>query len=451
MSRATASTSQAGDNRERLLALSATLFATQGYAQVSVRDLAAQLDVTTGAIYSNFRSKGDLLAAVLEVRIREDMERSQRTRTDLWLPDAVHESFIRSSERIQMRALLLEAGAAARTDTDLRESLRPPLTALTSQWIEDYRAWQQFGKVDPDIDIPTLLTVLWAIELGMGVLEAQGVVGVKPASMADFIGTFLQAIEGQQVRSSPKAGRRGAGSATGGQKSKPSSRTASASRMTAVPSSRLSSDSAEEPTTRERLIDAAIELFSEQGYAAVAVRDLARKTGLTTGSIYGNFANKAILLVEAIESRLAQDLELMPLSLIKSGSPADLIEFHLENFAHRTQLRALLIEGAAAARSDSEVHDRLRELELRHQEFWVAGFERWLTAYKTSPSVDTQTAIQSMWCAELGLGLLEALDLDTPNPSAIAALFGRIFSTFGLANPKGPAVRKVASNRTSRK
>src|SRR5271155_1639304 len=173
MKRATANAPPAGDNRERLLQLSATLFATEGYAQVSVRDLAARLGVTTGALYSNFKSKGDLLAEVLDVRIREDMERSQRSEPDLWLPESVHESFLTLSERVQMRALLLEAGAAARTDSELRESLRPPLTALIGQWIEDYRGWQQFGKVDPDVDMATLVPVLWAIELGIGVLEAQ--------------------------------------------------------------------------------------------------------------------------------------------------------------------------------------------------------------------------------------------------------------------------------------
>ena len=73
---------------------------------------------------------------------------------------------------------------------------------------------------------------------------------------------------------------------------------------------------------------------------------MARATGLTTGSIYGNFANKAILLVEAIEARLAQDLEHLPDALIASGSPAELIEFHLGGFDRRTRLRARCLSKA---------------------------------------------------------------------------------------------------------
>ncbi len=447
MTRTAANGPRSGENRARLLQLSATLFATQGYAQVSVRDLAARLGVTTGALYSNFRSKGDLLAEVLDVRIREDMERSQRSDPDLWLPEAVHENFLTLSERLQMRALLLEAGAAARTDGELRASLRPPLTALIDQWIEDYRVWQQFGKVDPDVDMATLLPVLWAIELGIGVLEAQGAVRVKPAALADFVGTFLQSLEGHGGHGSSQTRRLSTDPAGRGRQSRVSSRRVSGASGTTVPQISLPPESHDEPTTRKRLIEAAIELFSERGYAAVSVRDLARATGLTTGSIYGNFANKAILLVEAIEALLSQNLEHLPDALIESGSPAEMIEFHLEGFAERTQLRALLIEGAAAARSDPEVHDRLREVEVRHQESWVAGFERWLQAYDISPTVDAQTAISSMWCAELGLGLLEAFDLSTPTPASIAALFARIFSSFGLAHPKEPTGRNAAGSR----
>ena len=63
------------------------------------------------------------------------------------------------------------------------------------------------------------------------------------------------------------------------------------------------------PTTRERLLDLAAEVFAEEGYGAVSVRDLARRSSLTTGAIYAHFLNKAELLVEAIDARVATDVE----------------------------------------------------------------------------------------------------------------------------------------------
>ena len=54
----------------------------------------------------------------------------------------------------------------------------------------------------------------------------------------------------------------------------------------------------------------AYDLFIEQGYGAVSVRDLARRTQVTSGAIYGHFRNKADLLVAAIADHIDQDLYL---------------------------------------------------------------------------------------------------------------------------------------------
>src|SRR4051794_30673527 len=56
------------------------------------------------------------------------------------------------------------------------------------------------------------------------------------------------------------------------------------------------------PTTAERLIEAAGEGFTEQGYDRVRVQDIARRAGLTTGAIYANFRNKAGLLLQTINA-----------------------------------------------------------------------------------------------------------------------------------------------------
>lgn len=54
------------------------------------------------------------------------------------------------------------------------------------------------------------------------------------------------------------------------------------------------------PDTRERLLAAATEVFVEKGYAGTRVAEIARRAGLTTGAIYGNFGSKADLLTEAL-------------------------------------------------------------------------------------------------------------------------------------------------------
>lgn len=68
--------------------------------------------------------------------------------------------------------------------------------------------------------------------------------------------------------------------------------------------------------TRERLLDAALDLFARHGFAATTVRQIARAVGVTDAAIYAHFANKQALLdalmAEAgppLLERLAGDLD----------------------------------------------------------------------------------------------------------------------------------------------
>jgi AcrR family transcriptional regulator len=48
----------------------------------------------------------------------------------------------------------------------------------------------------------------------------------------------------------------------------------------------------EDFSTRQRILEAALELFARQGFAATSVRELARAVGLRESSLYNHFASK---------------------------------------------------------------------------------------------------------------------------------------------------------------
>jgi AcrR family transcriptional regulator len=48
--------------------------------------------------------------------------------------------------------------------------------------------------------------------------------------------------------------------------------------------------------TRERLLDEALTLFSQRGYAATGIRDILKAAGVTQPTLYHHFADKAALL-----------------------------------------------------------------------------------------------------------------------------------------------------------
>ena len=52
--------------------------------------------------------------------------------------------------------------------------------------------------------------------------------------------------------------------------------------------------------TRSRLIELAGDIFAEEGYAAASTRDIAHRSGLSSGAIYGTFRGKADLLAASL-------------------------------------------------------------------------------------------------------------------------------------------------------
>ena len=57
------------------------------------------------------------------------------------------------------------------------------------------------------------------------------------------------------------------------------------------------------PLTRKQILDAALRLFSEKGFARTSVRDIARDAGITDAAIYYHFASKRDLFEAPFEER----------------------------------------------------------------------------------------------------------------------------------------------------
>ena len=62
------------------------------------------------------------------------------------------------------------------------------------------------------------------------------------------------------------------------------------------------------PSTRERLLDAALARFSREGWGGTSIRDLARDVGIRESSVYKHFASKQAIfdaLLERADERIA--------------------------------------------------------------------------------------------------------------------------------------------------
>ncbi len=180
--------------------------------------------------------------------------------------------------------------------------------------------------------------------------------------------------------------------------------------------------------TRAALVESATQLFVERGYGAVSVRDLARRTHLTSGAIYGHFRNKADLLVATIADRIANELE-SPTASRRPTNLAGTIARQWSTYRSRTAMRALLVEGAAAARVDQDVRDELTELLDAKLAEWRGIYREVQVAEKMDADVDMDTLVVVLVAAELGLGVLESIGVDLPKPAAWGRTVERLLSS----------------------
>ena len=197
--------------------------------------------------------------------------------------------------------------------------------------------------------------------------------------------------------------------------------------MTAAPQSEKAR------ATRAALVRSASDMFEESGYGAVSVRDLARRTRLTSGAIYGHFRNKADLLAAAIAERIASDLEAPKYG---PGGLVDHLARQWRAYRARAGLRALLVEGAHAAHVDDDVRSQLGELQEAKLEEWRGIYRALQAEQGIFPGVDMDSLVTLLWAAELGLGVLEAWDVDLPKPGAWSSLLRTLLEP--LERPGAP-------------
>ena len=170
--------------RDNLVELATARFVEDGYAGTSVRELARESDRTTGALYGHFRNKADLLSEVIATQIaalEDDFP------SGVSLVEGLQQNWKRSGDRVALRALLLEGAVAARHDPEIRERLGPPQTEALAEWAQRVRDHAAEVDLDPDLDLDALFKLFWAVELGLGLLEAYGIELPDPETSAEMV------------------------------------------------------------------------------------------------------------------------------------------------------------------------------------------------------------------------------------------------------------------------
>lgn len=156
-------------------------------------------------------------------------------------------------------------------------------------------------------------------------------------------------------------------------------------------------------SSRSALLQAAVEVFTERGYEAATVADIAERAGVTTGALYSHFHGKLDLLLQSLGLRSLEGLAEGSLS----GAPWARHRGVSAVIAHRMARppapeATLLLDVIVAARRDPKLAATLRRLLAVKIEEFVTATERSIEAGSISPELGTDDLARLMTMVAFG-------------------------------------------------
>lgn len=133
-------------------------------------------------------------------------------------------------------------------------------------------------------------------------------------------------------------------------------------------------------TTRERLLEAAIEMFAERGYAATGVDALCRRAGVAKTGLYWEFQNKVGLLNAVIDQVVTEWVDQIREAGRIAGSPRERLDITLSTMRTRVQarpelFRVLLVVMAERTQVDEEAREALGRFYKSAHSALVSGIQ----------------------------------------------------------------------------
>jgi TetR/AcrR family transcriptional regulator, cholesterol catabolism regulator len=156
--------------------------------------------------------------------------------------------------------------------------------------------------------------------------------------------------------------------------------------------------------TRERLLQAAVDLFFEKGYASTSIREIGSRAGITNSLIYHYFTNKEEMLFEIVNRSVGDLIDTLNEVIRGVSDPLEC-------------LRQMLIGQTALLSAKRE-----KESKILFSEY------HWLTGAKRKALRKSQRQVYDIYmekCTELKQkGILNDLDLSVLTFSIFGVLFG---------------------------
>jgi AcrR family transcriptional regulator len=191
-------------------------------------------------------------------------------------------------------------------------------------------------------------------------------------------------------------------------------------------------------SSRSALLQAAVEVFTERGYEAATVADIAERAGVTTGALYSHFHGKLDLLLQSLGLRSLEGLAEGSLSGAPWARHRGVSGVIARQMAQPPAPETtLLLDVIVAARRDPKLAATLRRLLAVKIDEFVAATERSIAAGGISPELSTDELARFMTMVAFGNMVLAVMGERLPPERALVKVMDAVL--FGGTEGPAPA------------
>lgn len=179
--------------------------------------------------------------------------------------------------------------------------------------------------------------------------------------------------------------------------------------------------------TRQKVLAAAFEVFSERGIAGASLDQVAARAGLTKGAVYSSFSSKNELVFALMEEQIANRIETSFLDLEESVTAHDAAqrigEVVVQEIASSRGWHRLLAEFAAAAHRDESIREKLQQQRLEVRATITRLVSHMADVYKVELPLPAEDLAVLLLALGNGLALESDIEPDGVRPDLFAATF----------------------------
>jgi AcrR family transcriptional regulator len=182
----------------RLIVAAAEVFAEKGYDGAGVAEIARRAGLTTGAIYSRFTGKAELLAAAIQATVPDEFDVLFAEHAfDGRAKDLLHTvgAHLVTRPHHAGTGMLLEAFVAARRDPEVAALIRAQFEDRRERLAALLEAGKANGLIDPALDTYSIVHFAHAVGLGFLAYDAIGAVQPEPAAWEAVIARVVAALD----------------------------------------------------------------------------------------------------------------------------------------------------------------------------------------------------------------------------------------------------------------